>query len=105
MIKIYGSELCPDCRACKKNFETYKIPFEFIDINSSMKNLHEFMLMRDTNSIFDHSKKVHDIGIPALVKEDGTVFLSWEKYVEEKGFKVLPEEEEKTSCSLSGKGC
>ena len=79
MLKIYGSEMCPDCVACKKNFDFYHIEYEFIDINKTLRNLKDFLKLRDALPVFDHCKEIGDIGLPALVKEDGTVFLSWEK--------------------------
>ena len=48
MLKIYGSEMCPDCVACKKNFDFYHIEYEFIDINKTLKNLKIFLKQRDT---------------------------------------------------------
>lgn len=105
MLKIYGSPFCPDCVACKKNFDHYGIEYEFIDIGKSIKDMHEFITMRDTLPVFNHCKEIHDIGLPALVKEDGAVFLSWEKMLEEMGYKILPEEAKATSCSLDRKGC
>lgn len=106
MLKIYGSEMCPDCVACKKNFDFYHIEYEFIDINKTLKNLKNFLKLRDTLPVFDHCKEIGDIGLPALVKEDGTVFLSWEKFLEENNHKVLEFKEENIKvCSLDHKGC
>lgn len=105
MFKIYGSEMCPDCVACKKNFDHYGVEYVFIDINKNLKNLHDFLILRDTLPVFNHCKEIHDIGLPALVKEDGTVFLSWEKYLEENGHKVLDFSNENKACSLDHKGC
>lgn len=49
MLKVYGSPMCPDCRACKVNFEE----------NGKWK-------------------AVGDIGIPGIVGENGTVFTDLE---------------------------
>ena len=105
MFKIYGSEMCPDCVACKKNFDYYGIEYEFIDINTSLRNLKEFLKYRDNDPIFDHCKEIDDIGLPALIREDGSVFLSWEKYLEDNDMKVLDSEYEGEVCSLDRKGC
>ena len=61
MLKIYGSEMCPDCVACKKNFDFYHIEYEFIDINKTLKNLKIFLKLRDTLPVFDHCKEIGDI--------------------------------------------
>lgn len=103
MLKIYGSELCPDCIACKNNFDYYRISYEFIDVMKSLKNLKEFLIYRDSNPIFDRLKEIHDIGLPAIVKENGEVFTDWESYLKEKGLSPLINEHK--SCSITGKGC
>ena len=84
MLKIYGSKMCPDCVACKANFDYYHIDYEFIDINKDLRNLKEFLILRDTLPVFDRLKKIHDIGLPAIMKEDGSVFTDWESYLEER---------------------
>ncbi len=105
MIKIYGSEMCPDCRACKANFDKYGIEYENIDINVSLRNLKVFLDMRDSNPVFDHCKEIGDIGLPALVKEDGEVFLNWEGFLQEKGFEPFWPETDGQACSIDGRGC
>jgi len=104
MLKIYGSMMCPDCLACKKNLDFYGIPYEFIDINADLHNLKDFLKMRDSDPVFDHCKEINDIGLPALVKEDGTVTVDWEGFVTEKGYTPFSEESS-VSCSIDRKGC
>ncbi|MBQ9643395.1 MAG: glutaredoxin [Lachnospiraceae bacterium] len=58
MLKVYGSAMCPDCRACKANFEADGIEFEFIDINENLHNLAEFLKLRDTEPVFDNGKRL-----------------------------------------------
>ncbi len=43
MVKIYGSDLCPDCVACKTAFDADGISYEFVNITAGMKNLKEFL--------------------------------------------------------------
>ena len=104
-MKIYGSEMCPDCVACKKNFDYYGIPYEFIDINLSLRDLKQFLIYRDQNPIFNHCKEINDIGLPALVMDDGTITLDWEGLLKEKGLTILEKEETVEACSLDRKGC
>ena len=103
MLKIYGSRMCPDCVQCKKNFDLNGIEYEFIDINDRLHDLADFLALRDSLPVFDHCKEIHDIGLPALIKEDGEVFLNWEGYLKERGLPVI--EEEVVACSLDRKGC
>ena len=104
MLKVYGSPMCPDCRACKANFEANGIEFEFIDINENLHNLAEFLVLRDREPVFDKWKKVGDIGIPGIVGEDGEVFTDWETYLKKKGLPITYQDVGQ-SCSITGKGC
>ena len=106
MLKLYGTPACPYCKDCKENFDRVGIEYEYIDIMGELRNLGEFLALRDKNPVFDHSKEIEDIGVPALMKEDGTVFLDWEGYMKDLGYE--PEYHyinEVPSCSLDGKGC
>jgi glutaredoxin-related protein len=107
MFKIYGSKMCPDCVNVKFNFDRYGIEYEFIDINESLRDLKAFLALRDSLPVFDHSKEVGDIGIPALVGENGEVFLSWDTYLEDRGLEVVYPGEDMAgeACSIDGKGC
>ncbi|MCH3961521.1 MAG: glutaredoxin [Solobacterium sp.] len=104
MLKVYGSRMCPDCVACKANFDAYQIPYEFLDINDSLRTLKDFLILRDREPVFDHLKKIDDIGIPACITEDGTVFTDWEGYLKEQGWEVKTAETGQ-ACSLDHKGC
>ena len=104
MLKVYGSTMCPDCRACKANFEANGIEFEFIDINENLHNLAEFLKLRDSEPVFDKWKKVGDIGIPGIVGEYGEVFTDWETYLTQKGLPITYQDVGQ-SCSITGKGC
>ena len=104
MLKIYGSPMCPDCRECKENFDANGVEYTLIDINESLRNLKEFLALRDSLSVFDHCKEIGDIGLPALVKEDGRVILDWERYLSDNGLPVVYKESG-PACSLDGKGC
>ena len=103
-MKIYGSEMCPDCIECKANLDYYEVPYEFIDINLRLRNLKEFLDLRDHLPVFDHCKEIGDIGLPALVLDDGTVTLRWKELLRAQGKEPL-EAQSGASCSLSGEGC
>lgn len=106
MLKIYGSEMCPWCLDCKENLDANGISYEFIDINASLSNLSDFLTLRDSLPVFNHSKEIHDIGLPALVKEDGTVFLNWEDWLTGQNMKWSYHHVKASSaCSIDGKGC
>lgn len=75
MPKVYGSMLCPDCVEAKEYFEKVNYKYEFINITESMKNLKEFLSLRDNRKEFDDVKKLGYIGIPAILTDDNKIIL------------------------------
>lgn len=105
MLTVYSSDLCPDCRECKKNFDAHNIPYTLVDINESMRTLKEFLKLRDTRAEFDEVKARGSVGIPALVDDDGGVCFDWEQYLTERGLPIVYKEERPAFCSIDGKNC
>jgi len=81
MIKIYGSMLCPDCVDCCADLDNTNIQYEFLDFADSVKNLKEFLVIRDREPVFAEVRQKGSIGIPCIVREDGSVTLSWEEFL------------------------
>ena len=81
MLKIYGSMLCPDCVQCRDDLDKAGVAYEYLDFADSLKNLKEFLAIRDTETIFDEIKTRGGIGIPCIVDEQGRVSLDWSTYV------------------------
>ncbi len=104
MLKVYGSPFCPDCRNCTMNFDLNHIPYRYFDILAGLAPLREFLKMRDSDPVFDRLKAVGDIGIPAIVGEDGEIFTDWEGYLKEKGLPITYEETGE-ACSLDHRNC
>lgn len=88
--------MCSDTQNCLHNFDAYKIDYEFVDICASLPNLKAFLQLRET-PVYEQVKANGGIGIPALVKEDGTATLDYEGYLKELGKEVLSSGE---ACSL-----
>ena len=108
MIKIYGSMKCPYCVVLKENLDRNEIPYEFIEILDSLANLGAFLTVRDKDPVFDHLKAVNDIGLPALVEENGKVWTDWEQWLKDNGYEIfVPESSlnQGQSCGLDRKGC
>ena len=70
MIKMYVMHTCPDCEYVEKQV-VGNPNFEVIDIGKHVRNLKQFIKLRDTNPAFDEAKAVDDLGIPCYVLEDG----------------------------------
>ncbi len=81
MIKIYGSMLCPDCVQCKKDLDQASVAYEYLDFAENLKNLKEFLAIRDGNPLFDTIRQDGKIGIPCILREDGSVTLDWEEFM------------------------
>ena len=81
MLKIYGSMLCPDCVKCREDLDKAGTEYEFLDFGESLQNLKDFLKLRDGNPLFDPCRAEGKIGIPCLVREDGSISLTWESEI------------------------
>ena len=81
MLKIYGSMLCKDCVECVADLKKANVEFAFLDFADNLLHLKEFLKMRDENPLFDSVRENGSIGIPAIVKEDGSLTLDWEEFL------------------------
>ncbi|MBQ1750397.1 MAG: glutaredoxin [Bacteroidales bacterium] len=74
MIKMFVMETCPDCEYVEEQVKGNP-KFEVIDIGKHVRNLKQFLDLRDSHPAFEEAKKTGDVGIPCYVLEDGTVTL------------------------------
>ena len=74
--------------------------FEVIDIGKHVRNLKQFLDLRDSHPAFDQAKAIGDVGIPCYVLEDGSVTL----YSKDVGLEPRPETIG-AACSIDGRGC
>ena len=74
---IYGSMLCPDCVQCCKDLDESGSVYTFCDFADDLAHLKAFLKIREKDPDFDEIKREGKIGIPCLVKENGTISLSW----------------------------
>lgn len=81
MIKIYGSMLCKDCVQCREDLDQAGVAYEYLDFAESLLHLKEFLSIRESNALFDAVREKGGIGIPCIVREDGTVTLDWEEFM------------------------
>jgi glutaredoxin-related protein len=70
-MKVYGAEICIDCRNYLAIQKARGFEAEYIEITENTSNLKEFLQMRDTDPAFASVKENHGIGIPLFVREDG----------------------------------
>lgn len=81
MLKIYGSMQCPDCVKCREDLDRAGVAYEYLDFADSLRYLKEFLLLRDTRAELELARREGFIGIPCIVKEDGSITLSWEEFM------------------------
>jgi len=81
MLKIYGSMLCPDCVECRKDLDAAGVAYEYLDFSQDLRNLKEFLKLRDQVAAFEAVRQAGGIGIPCILREDGSVTLDWEEYL------------------------
>lgn len=71
IMKVYGTEICIDCRNYKAIQENRGFEAEYIDITENTANMKEFLAIRDQDPLFEEVRERHGIGIPLFVREDG----------------------------------
>lgn len=81
MLKIYGSEQCPDCVNCKRDLDAAGVAYVYLNISENLLFLKKFLKLRDENELFDEIKKGGKIGIPCIVREDGSVTFEWDEFL------------------------
>ena len=81
MLIIYGSMQCPDCSQCREELDRRNISYEYRDFSDSLKYLKEFLQIREESPLFSAVKEMGAIGIPCILREDGSVTLSWEEFL------------------------
>ena len=74
---IYGSMLCPDCVQCRKDLDAAAIEYDYREITEDLRYMKEFLKLRDENACFDSVKAEGKIGIPCIVREDGSISFEW----------------------------
>lgn len=75
MIKVYGTDICIDCRNYKAIQKSRGFEAEYIDITESTANMKAFFEIRDTAELYSEIREAHTIGIPLFVREDGVMTM------------------------------
>lgn len=100
MIKMFVMQTCPYCEYVEKQVEGNP-RFDVVDISKHVRNLKQFLDLREKSAAFDEAKKQGDVGIPCYVLEDGTVTLS----STDVGLEPMPDGSSGSTCSIDGGGC
>ena len=84
MVKIYGTTLCVDCLECMETFDKEGIEYTLYDFKDDIENLKVFIHLRDTDPAFDRVKEKDALGIPCIVKEDGSIVIGLKRFMRER---------------------
>ena len=98
-MKVYGSEICGDCREFKALMAQRGFTVDYVDITENVANLRAFLQLRDHEAAFDPVRERGSIGIPAFVREDGEVTLDLNLALSWIG-EAPAEEEEESGCAF-----
>lgn len=74
-MKVYGAEICIDCRNYKAIQTARGFEAEYIEITEDTTKLKEFLKIRDNEPIMAEVREHNGIGIPLFVMEDGRMTL------------------------------
>lgn len=66
MLKVYGPDICIDCRNYKAIQKSRGFEAEHIDIIEDITNLKEFLEIRDGDPIFEPVRELRGIGFHCL---------------------------------------
>lgn len=105
MMKVYGAEICIDCRNYKAIQKNRGFEAEYIDIVENTANLREFLQIRDTDELFAPQREHGGIGIPLFIREDGVKTFDIDEALSWIGQPPVKEEEiveHRTSCGING---
>lgn len=69
-MKVYGADICIDCRNFKHILKLRELNLEYIDIIADTTSLKEFLMIRDKEDIFKACREQGGIGIPCFVDKD-----------------------------------
>ena len=92
-MRVYGSDICIDCRNYRAIQAARGFLAEFIDITACTPNLREFLAIRDTAPLYEAVRGRHGIGIPLFVREDGSMTFDMDEALAWIGEPPVREEE------------
>ena len=104
-MKVYGAQICADCRNYKAIQKTRGFAAEYIDITEDTGKLKEFLQLRDHEPVLAPVRERGGIGIPLFVHEDGRKTRDMDEALAWIGHPpVQPEEivEKHSSCGING---
>lgn len=95
---------CSDCTDVKR-VATGDERYQLIDIGQHVRNLKEFIKLRDTHPKFEVARHRGLVGVPSFVLDDGTVTFKPEEAGLDLSRKDSSPHPTGASCNIDGTGC
>lgn len=76
--KVYYSHLCPDTEVFMDELNHLEIDYQAVNITESMKNLKEFLAIRDFQSAFIIKKELGQVGVPVLMLDESNFIFDYQ---------------------------
>ena len=86
-IKVYGSNICPGTMRFISILTSNGVMPDFVNVTGSIGLLKEFLMIRDTDPVFDSVRGTGRIGFPLVQFEDGKLCRDPNKVLEMLGIK------------------
>lgn len=105
MMKVYGAEICIDCRNYKAIQKARGFEAEYIDITDNTSNLKEFLKLRDTEKVFEPVRAHSGIGIPLFINDNGEMTFEIDEAMAWIGQPPIQDAEiveHRSSCGING---
>lgn len=80
MLKVFGSPMCPDCVICREELDKAGVSYAYMDITGNLMFLKKFLKLREEPA-FAPIRERGQIGIPCIVREDGTFTFDWKEFL------------------------
>jgi len=80
MLKVFGSPHCPDCVICREELDRAGVAYVYMDITGNLMFLKKFLKLRE-EPVFDAIREKGQIGIPCIVREDGSLTFNWKEFL------------------------
>ncbi len=95
---------CPDCIAVEAQIKGNG-NFEIIDIGEHVRNLKEFLALRDKSPFFEKVRQKGTIGIPCFILENGDITFNPAHVGLERRERPSEPKPEAPVCNIDGSGC
>lgn len=74
--RFFYSSFCPDTPPFAAQLQALAVPHEAFDIHAGMKNLKDFIELRESHPAFADKIGTRTLGVPVLVTDGGHIFFT-----------------------------